>query len=255
MKLQDISDTENQLVKDAPNEYGEYYAHAQFAIDLFHTAIKDSSYEAVFFSMFLATAEKHIVIAALSGIRHHHVQANLDLRYAVESGCWAAYALAHPDPALYAEMKDDETMEPTKALKGKMYQWLEEKYPAGSESLKRFKEGTNKLSTHANIVDAHRNFNEMKRHNISTSFFDTSEEHHIKTDLWAVANLSMGLLDIFYGVNKDFPRFAWRNDFLSHMRILKNENARLKAEMMEHPRLKPHAERAKKDAEDWKKRQ
>jgi hypothetical protein len=239
--LTDISNTENELAANAQKEYGKYYDHAQYAVSFFHSFIKSAAYEGVFFSMFHASAEKHIVVGALSGIRLHHVQATLDFRYAAEAGCWAAYALAHPDPDRFAEKRDDGTIEPTKKLKEEMYKWIEEKYPSGNDSIKKFKDSLNKLSTHANIVDAHRNFGEFGKENISTSFFDNSEEHHVKTDLWTAANLVMGLLDIFYGVNRDYPILVLQDDFLYRMKILKQTNNELKAEMMQHPRLKRFA--------------
>lgn len=238
MLLHEILATENELVAKAINEHNKYFEHAQYAIDFLHTFIKSTSYEGVFFLMFFATVEKHIILATLSGVRMHHVQANFNLRYATEAGAWASYALAHPDPALYASSEEDGTLEPTKTLKMKMYKWLDEKYPDGSASVKRFKEATNKLSSHANIVDAHRNFGDFGREKISTSFFDQNEEHHIKTDLWASANLAMGLLDLFYGVNKDHPQLVLQDDFLAKMNKLRDDNNALKEEMMSHPRLK-----------------
>lgn len=240
MRLNEISATENKLVANAAYDHGKYFEHAQFATDFLHTFIKSISYEGVFFAMFIAVAEKHIILGALSGIRQHHVQATFDLRYAAEAGAWATYALAHPDPQHFAMTEADGTLEPTKELKEKMYKWLEEKYPAGNNSLKKFKGSLNKLSIHANIVDADRNFEELSREIISTSFFDKLEEHHIKTDLWSAANLSMGLLDIFYGVNRDFPQLILQDDFLAKMKKLRDENNALKVEMMNHPRLKSY---------------
>ncbi len=241
MLLNEISVDENELVANAAQEHGKYFQHAQYAIDFLHAFIKSTSYEGAFFLMFLAAIEKHIILGALSGVRMHHVQANFNFRYATEAGAWAAYALAFPDPKHFALPKEDGTLEPTKELKVKMYKWLDEKYPAGSASLKRFKGGTNKLSAHANIVDAHRNFGELGRERITTSFFDTDEEHHIKTDLWAAANLAMGLLDLFYGVNRDYPQLILQDDFLIKMNKLRDDNNTLKAEMMNHPRLKRYA--------------
>lgn len=234
MPLNEISATENNLIANAKKQYGKYFDHTQFAIDFFHTFMKSTSYEGAFFLMFWASAEKHIILGALSGIRLHHVQANFNFRYATESGAWAAYALAHPDPKHFALFENDGTLEPTNELKMKMYKWLDERYPAGSVSLKRFKDDTNKLSTHANIVNASRNFGELGHEKINTSFFDQDEEHHIKIDLWASANLCMGLLDIFYGVNKNFPQLVLQDDFLIRMARLKQENDALKTEMMNH---------------------
>lgn len=241
MLLNKISATENELVANASKKYGKYYEYAQFAIDFLHTFIKNTSYDGVFFLMFFATAEKHIILGALSGIRLHHAQATFNFRFALEAGAWAAYALAYPDPKYFAVTEAGGTLEPTPKLKAKMYKWLEEKYPAGNESLHRFKKSINKLSTHANIVDAERNFGEFGREKISTLLFDKSEEHHIKTDLWTAGNIAMGLLDIFYGVNKDYPQLVLQDDFLVKMKKLEEDNNALKTEMMNHPRLKRYA--------------
>jgi len=238
MLLREISNTENELVRDALQEYERYYEHAQFAINLLHSFVKSSSYNGYFFFTFFASVEKHIILGALSGIRSHHVQANLDFRYAAEAGAWAAYALAHHDAKYFAVLEENGMLEPTQQLKGEMYKWLSEKYPEGSASLKKFKDSTNKLSAHANIVDAHRNFGDLSQEKILTSFFDKKEDHHIKTDLWAAANLSMGLLDLFYGVNKDYPQLILQDDFLPNMRKLQSDNRSLKAEMLDHPRFK-----------------
>jgi len=219
MKLVEISTSENEFITEAPQEYGKYFDHAQFAIDLMADGfIKSTSYEGAFFLMFFAAAQKHIILGALSGLRLHHVQANFNFRYASEAGAWALYALAHPNQENFAFLEEDGALEPTKELKSQMYKWLDEKYPAGSASLKRYKDSTNKLSSHANIVDAHRNFGEMTRERISISFFDKPEEHHVKTDLWAAANLVMGLLSLFDRANKDYPQLVIRDDFLADIK-------------------------------------
>ncbi|MCU0653680.1 MAG: hypothetical protein MUD10_05480, partial [Candidatus Pacebacteria bacterium] len=126
---------------------------------------------------------------------------------------------------------------PNDDLKKKMYQWLDGKYQEGSISLKRYKDQTNALSSHANIVDAHRTFSGLINGQFKTQFFDNSEDRHIKTDLWAVANLVMGSLDLFYGVNKDFNIFELSDDFLERMKILETENSRLKSVMLSDPVL------------------
>jgi hypothetical protein len=113
-----------------------------------------------------------------------------------------------------------------------MYQWLDKNYPDGSASLKRYKDQTNALSSHANIVDAQRTFSGLVAGKFRTQFFDNSEDRHIKTDLWAVANLVMGALDLFYGVNQNFDIFEFSDDFLVKMKILSAENEQLKNKML-----------------------
>lgn len=84
--LVQIASTEHQLVVWAVKEHGKYFEHAQFAIDFLSDFIKQTLPEGVFFHIFYATAEKHVILGALSGIRLHHVQANFNFRYATEAG-------------------------------------------------------------------------------------------------------------------------------------------------------------------------
>lgn len=243
MKIEDISKTENQMIIEAVEQYGKYFVHAQFAVNFMDSFLSNVSSKAAFFMLFFSQIKKHIILAFLSAIRLHHVQATFDFRYATEAGAWAAFAMAHYKPEEFAESKNNGTLDSTENHRKRMYSWLEKNYPSGNKSVKRFKGTLNKLSTHANIVDAYRNFNGITQESVNISLFDKSEEHHVKTDLWTVGNLVMGLLDLFYGVNRDYKVLGFQNDFLSQMAKLKTENDFLKTEMMSHPRLKRYAKK------------
>ena len=146
MKIEEVSKIENQLVSEAPALYGEYFSHAQIGVDFMDSFIKNLKPEAAFFMVFFSQVKKHIILALLSAVRLHHVQANFDFRYATEAGSWAAFAMAHQKTENFADSRDDEIIEPTEDHKKRMYKWLEENYPIGNESIKRFKGSINKLS-------------------------------------------------------------------------------------------------------------
>jgi len=244
MKIEDISKSEDQMITEAAKQYGGYFSHAQFAVDLLDSFIKNVNTEAVFFVAFYTQVKNHIVLAFLSAIRLHYIQANFNFRYATEAGAWAAFGMAHQnakaDLEKYAIKNEDGTLRPNQALRSRMYEWFEKNYKLGNDSIEKFK-GALQFSSHANIVDAYRNFNGFTENGFQISFFDKPEEHHVKTDLWAVGNLIMGLLDLFYGINKDHKVLEFQDDFLSQMAKLRDENNRLKREMMSHPRFIKYA--------------
>lgn len=241
MDITEISKSENELVQNAKSMNDAFYLHAQYAVDFAHSFLKKVDPNSFYFLLFISSFQKHIILAFLSAIRFHHIQTNFNLRFASEDAAWAAFAIGNNDPEKdkqkFAAEDESGMLNPNDDLKRKMYQWLDEKYPEGSTSLKRYKGQTNALSSHANIVDAHRTFSGLVNGHFKTQFFDSSEDRHIKTDLWAVANLVMGSLDLFYGVNKDFNIFEFSDDFLEKMKILKAENDRLKNIMLSDPNL------------------
>ncbi|MFA7285392.1 MAG: hypothetical protein WC011_00890 [Candidatus Paceibacterota bacterium] len=234
MNIKDLAQIENQALEEARKEFPEYVEHAEFGIGLLSSFAKVNFPEGFIFTLFLNQITKHTNLSLLSALRRHHVQATLDLRFAMEAGCWAGFAIAHYDQKSFAEFGKANFVDPTPKLKGEMYKWIEKNYKPGNDSLKRFKDQLNALSTHANIVDCWRNFDqETFKHD----FFDNFEDHHIKTDIWAVANLCRGVIDIFYGINLDYKILTMAPDFKENFKKLELDNDRFKTEMLKDPRL------------------
>jgi len=71
-----------------------------------------------------------------------------------------------------------------------------------------------------------------------TPFFDFEDDHHVKGHLWWIANMAMGLLDLFYGVNQKHKAIQFVDDFLTRFQSLVEQNNKLKAEMMSSERFK-----------------
>lgn len=97
----------------------------------------------------------------------------------------------------------------------------------------------NSSTAHSNIIYAHNNFKfNEKLGKFITPFFDTEDEYYVKTDLWQIANIIMGILDLFYGVAKDHGGVIFSDDFVQRLKTLEKENHRLKSEMMNTDRYK-----------------
>ncbi len=238
--LGDILDSEREMVLRAHERYGSIYHHAQKFTSLLNTGfIKSIHPDRYLFGMFMATIKKHHSLALFSVLRLHHVQGMMDIRQVLEAGACAAYAIANLDKEDFVDVNEDGTLDPSQKLTKKRYDWLDQHFKAGSDGIKRLKDVINSSTAHANLVSAHSNFRaEFEAGRFSTPYFDIEDEEMVKTDLWLTANIIMGVMDLLYGVDAKFNGFViqpgWKDKFLK----LNQENVKIKAEMMNHERLK-----------------
>ena len=140
-------------------------------------------------------------------------------------------------------------------LKDKRYKWLEMNYPEGSQAIKAMK-AQMQLSSHSNLVDVHRTFKVRggKKHvQLDTPFFDLENKFIIKGDLWALANIAIGLMDLFYGINQKIGLITFSIDFVPRLQALDADNQRLRAMMMKTRKFKRADKKAKLRDERLKK--
>lgn len=238
--LSEIIETENDLLKNAPKEYGGFFNHAIESYKLLQSFVIKIKDEGWLFVAFLSHLKKHQLLALSSVIRLHHVQAVMNLRQVLESGANAAYALGSPNSKDFARVTQEGTLDLPKKLQDKRYKWLETHYPKGSNAIKSMKKAL-QSSTHSNIVDAHRTFKYEERGEIAelkTPYFDLKNEYQVKSDLWSTANIAMGLMDLFYGINQRSNLVTFSSDFVDRLQLLDQENKRLKKILMNTPNFK-----------------
>ncbi len=233
--MQDIIDNEHEMVMKGDERYGDFYINATEFNDLLQNFLESVDMSRYIFTAFLSQVRKHITLALLSTVRLHHVQAMMDLRQALEAGVCAAYAIANPDQEDFVNLGENGILDAPQDLMLKRYKWLEENYIAGSNPIKNMKDMINKSSAHANLIYAYNNFdfNSKKDENhFITPFFDIEKEYLVKTDLWQIGNIAMGLMDLFYGVNKNLNAIKFVDDFMFRLKKLEVENHKLKNEMI-----------------------
>jgi hypothetical protein len=159
------------MVLQASKRYGEYYRHALDASLFLSTFIKTLDEDRFVFGRFHSLAEKHHLLAVFSTVRLHEVQSTMNLRQVLDAGSCAAFAIANPDPNHFV-MKDSQgLLNSSQKLTGKIYKWLDEKYPNGSKNVKGIKDLINASTAHANLVFTGSNFKEIDGR-ISSPFFD-----------------------------------------------------------------------------------
>jgi hypothetical protein len=233
--IQNILDSEHEMVLRGAEKYGDYFINASEFNDLLQNFLESADLSRYIFTAFLSQIRKHTTLAWLSATRLHHIQAMMDLRQALEAGVCAAYAIANPGQEDFVDTDENGFLDAPHSLTIKRYKWLEENFPAGSVFIKNMKETINKSVAHPNLIYAHSNFEFTKDKNkdkFFTPFFDIEKKHLIKTDLWQIANIAMGLMDLFYGVNKNLNAIKFVPDFIPRLKKLEAENHKLKAEMM-----------------------
>ncbi len=239
---------EQQEILASQEKYKEFFEHAFKSHTLLQKFITNAKPEAFFFLIFLSQIRKQHLLAILSVARKHHVQMVMNLRQVLEAGATAAYAIGNPKTEDYANLTELGLLETPAKLVAKRYQWLDKHYPNGSKAIKDIKDQIQK-SVHANIVDAYRNFkvkNGTDLLEIHTPFFDYENDFQTKSDFWIIGNVAMGLVDLFYGVNKDYNVLTFKDDFVANLLLFEAENKRLKEIQMQTSKFKRADERARK---------
>jgi len=234
----DIIESEHLMVLAAADRYGAYYTIALDESELFSSAVKSVGGAHAIFVRFLSQVKKHYLLAIFSIVRQHQIQAMMNLRQALEAGACAAFAIANPEPTHFASTTPEGTLDTSKKLKD-AYKWLNKKFPQGSSKIRAMKEMINKSTAHANIVYTQNNFRLADSGTeFSTPFFDIVDEYSVKCDLLMASRISLSLIKLFYGVNKDVNAIVWRDDFETRFASLFEREAALRTEMHSSDRFK-----------------
>lgn len=227
--IEEMIESERLMVFTAPQRYGAYWTLASNLWVFLSALAKSKSYVVPreIFVRFLSQVEKHHLLAAFSTVRLHHIQAMMNLRQVLEAGVCAAFAIANPDLAHFADFTAEGTLDASKTLANKRYEWLRRHFPEESSYIKAMKDQINNSTAHANIVYTQRNYREADGgEEFSTPFFDIEDEDFVTLDLLLASRIALKLIDLFYSVNKDVKAIVWRDDFESQLvRFAKQEKA------------------------------
>lgn len=245
----DLIESEREMALTGAKRYGDYFINASEFNDLLNNFIKSIDDPAKFiFIAFLSQVKKHHTLALFSAVRFHHIQMGMNLRQVLESGAWAAYAMAHKEQKYFCEENESGILDVPTNLKEARDKWLNQNFKIKSDEIKLQKQLINSSVAHANIVYAFQNFKARPINNpgFDTPYFDFDDEYKVKCDLWFVANMALGLLDLFYGVNQQYKVFRLIADFNVKFQKLVDENNKLKTEMMNNERFKDAQKLVKK---------
>lgn len=227
--LEDLLNTERDLVLGAEEAYGEYFTHAAQLTILTSSMVASMEIPMRFlFVAFLSHVKKHLLLALFSAVRRHQVQAGMNLRQVLEAGAWAAYALAHQDLNLFRTIDQSGRLDVPRSLSDARNQWLTNNYPAKSEEIRRLKIMLNESTAHAKIEYVFNTFAPRPRgqRGFTTTFFDEDDEYRIKMNLLLVANFAMGMIQLFTSVNMNERVFRFPDAFVPLFRSLSDQHER-----------------------------
>ena len=206
--LEEIVESERQLILEAETRYGKHYLNAR-ACSIFLSrsivSVELSHHET--FGRCFSQMKKHHMLALLSTLRLHKVQSMMNLRQVLEAGAAAAFAIANPEMHHFVDVDEIGLLDPSKALAQKRYRWLDENFPSASQSIGEKKELINRTTSHANVVSADQTFDvDEEIGNIAAPFFDIEDEYHVQVDLWLIASIGVELMHLLYCVNQTLQR-------------------------------------------------
>jgi hypothetical protein len=201
--LAQITESEAQMVRTAAERFGNYFLNAWACSVLLSKCVASVSHDRMNFARFLALTKKHHMLAVLSLVRLHKVQAMMDLRQSLEAGAAAAFAIANPEDEHFFKVDQHGIVETPQKLTDKRYRWLEQNYKTRSDAIKAKKDLINNGHSHANVISADSVFRiDDTGELVNAPFFDIEDDHFVKTDLWLAASVALELMDWFYGVNR-----------------------------------------------------
>src|SRR5215471_8659940 len=87
--LEEIVDSERQLVLTADERYGKYSRHARECAFFTSQCIISVALDRLMFARFFSLMKKQLMLAFLSTLRLHKVQAMMNLRQVLEAGAAA----------------------------------------------------------------------------------------------------------------------------------------------------------------------
>ncbi|MFA6474641.1 MAG: hypothetical protein WCV88_00385 [Patescibacteria group bacterium] len=234
----EIIETETKLVLEGKVRYDEHFLNASNLNTLLNTFLKSVSPKLGVFVIFLSQIRKHHTLALFSALRLHHTQAMMDLRQVLEAGTCAAYAIANPSVDGFADYDEQGILKASDALKNKRYKWITTYHRDGSNHIQKIKDHINSTTSHSNIIYAMKTFSFNRvAGQFDTPYFDLEDELHVKSDLWLVGNIAMGLMDLFDDINNNSQEMQFIDSFIPRLKELGQQNQKLKDELSTDPRF------------------
>jgi hypothetical protein len=237
--IAEMVESERLMVLEAHERYPIHYPHAEEAVHFLSTFIKSLKADRWIFGSFLSQVKKHALLALVSTVRLHRVQAMMDLRQVLEAGTAAAFAIVHPTHDHFVTISDKGLVDPSPQLAKKRYAWLAENYPRSSSSIKGQKDLINGFMAHANLISADSNFRANDREvSFDAPFFDFEDQHIVNTDLWMIGDIAIGLMELFYVVDDERGFITFVDDFLVRLNKLQTATRSLRVKIMASDRYK-----------------
>jgi len=229
--IEDLIRQEHDFAMAGEAAYGRYGAHAKYATLFLSNCIASMDRSRSVFGILLTGLKKHHTLSYLSFLRHHRVQAGMNLRQVLEFTALAAYSIYEPDQWKFLEQDNNGLVRDSEDAKKRAYIWLDENYEGPSKQIKILKALVNRTMAHASLASAFMTAH-VETNQIQMPFFDGAREDLTKADLWIIASTAITVADLFFGVNEKPEVLRFMDNFHDHLNKLIAEDTALRAEMM-----------------------
>lgn len=242
--MEEIIESEKQIVIDAKEKYGMYYSHAVKVQYLLKTFIEDIISTNWYGSpAFIGQIKKHFTLALLSTLRLHDSQYQMNLRQMIEATSRAVFGIANSEKEHFFNKVDEgRTIKEGQKISQEKYEWLEKNYSDSSDSLHSLKKIINNLGLHTGFATAHLSLNAdeatIEDNNINRIFcyFDNSNhfnsaDNHIKHNLAVVSSLALLIMHLIYEANLKHNYYKIQDNFEDKFRELMKEGDDLTIEL------------------------
>lgn len=242
--LEEIIESEKQIVIDAKEKFGMYYSHAVKVQYLLKTFIEDIISTNWYGSpAFIGQIKKHFTLALLSTLRLHDSQYQMNLRQMIEATSRAVFGIANSEKEhFFNKVEKGRAIKEGQKVSQEKYEWLEKNYSDFSGSLHGLKKLINRLGLHTGFATAHLSLNadEAKKedNNINRIFcyFDNSNhfnssDNHIKQNLTVVSSLALLIMHLIYEANLKDKYYKIQDNFVDNFIELMKESDNLTAEL------------------------
>jgi hypothetical protein len=235
VRVSDIIESERLMVLSAPERFGYLHDNAMGTGYLLGHGVVGMPHHRSLVARWASQLKKYHLLAIFSFVRLHQVQGLMNLRQVLEAAVDAAFAVAHVDDVKdYGSIDKRGAMMTPQSFKEKRYAWLAANYKDGSDNLQALKKAINRYGSHASVVQTMHNFQAQfgaATPHFRTSFFDAEDAFHVKIDLWRSADVALAVLDLLYGVNRDFGVLTYADDYLTRFNELARQHEALGEEM------------------------
>lgn len=226
--IMDISLKETELTEHNFEIGDDYARFADAAVNYLASLINSQSRAAFLFTANYAVIRNALILALLSTLRQHRVQASANLKFALEHASLAAYCLSPDGLAVAKSMRDREGLPDENGFRNSAYRWVQSSYPGDSATLKELKDEINRWESHAGIMATIPvfDYSTIGDDSFTTNFFDTPDNDRLKAGLWRVGWVAVQIAGFLGRVGTDLGGINLADDG-GRQQVLASEADRL----------------------------
>ena len=238
MTLFEFAEAEAELIRKNHSAAGPYAHFAEAATAMFSSTVTHVPRTHALFMGVYSMVRKHLLLAVLSALRQHKVQAALNLRQAIEGAVAMLYLIAVPHPFGPEAFARDAKL-PDK-LNADARKWISTTYPERSAKLKALKDDINENDSHSNIINSYATFDydSVETGFSENLFFDRDDADVLNISLWNIGHIAAHIVAAFAQVVTDHGGLVLTKDINERLTYLTEANERLMKDIQSKPRWK-----------------